>query len=45
MKILVIGPGESTPWLFNQKNLKIPEDVKTFGLHRVFPHISKNLDF
>jgi len=39
MKILVIGPGESTQWFFSRNDINIPKDVILFGMHRVFPHI------
>mgnify|MGYP003565385237 CR=1 FL=1 len=42
MRILAIGPGESTQWLFSREDVKIPEDVITIGMHRVFPYI-KNI--
>lgn len=45
MKILAIGPGESTQWLFNRKDLDIPQDITLLGMHRVFPHIDIDLDY
>lgn len=45
MKILCVGTGESTEWFFNQKDLKIPSDVKLLAFHRSFPFIKQTFDY
>jgi hypothetical protein len=46
MKILTIGPGESTQWMFGRGDLNIPDDIIILGMHRVFPHIKNvSLDY
>lgn len=45
MKIIAVGPGNSTEWFFNQKELKIPNGVKLLAFHRVFPFVEHSFDY
>ena len=43
MKLLAIGPGQSTIELGNQLT-NLNKDIKTLGLHRVFPFLKEEFD-